>query len=276
MKKFRVVMSQPDLETSFTKKSHREPYPAVSPGNPAITAVGKIVVVIGGSKDIGLAIANAFGIASASHVVLVARNSTSLISAENSLSEVCIKTTFSSWSGDITNEQSMTDMLSSVRENLGEPDILVLSAAYLHSLKMALYVPEDELKRSFDVNFTANVSLVRKFFNPLKESSRPKIIINVATMAAHVRQMHMFAYGASKGAFVNWLEHIHFENQDKLRIHNLHPGIIMTDLLKDRGFRTGDWKWDTREMSLILVTNYDELTYAHSATSWIRRSLACF
>ena len=64
----------------------------VSPSNPSITAAGKIVIVSGGSEGIGLAIANAFEIASASEVILVARNETTLKQVRSSLQAVCLNT----------------------------------------------------------------------------------------------------------------------------------------------------------------------------------------
>jgi hypothetical protein len=45
-------------------------------------------------------------------------------------------------------------------------------------------------------------------------------------------------------------------NQDRLRIHNFHSNIIMTNLLKNREFRADDWKWDTRELSFIISQDY--------------------
>ena len=72
-------------------------------------------------------------------------------------------------------------------------------------------------------------------------------------MAAHTRQPNMSAYGASKAALIHWLEHIHFENQDRPRVHHMHPGIIRTDLLRDRGVGADDWKWENG-MSRILIS----------------------
>ena len=247
-------MSQPEFQASFTRKTYHEPYPTVSPSNPSVTAAGKIVIISGGSKGVGLAIANAFGVASASEVILVARNETTLKQVRNSLQAICINTRFSYWAGDITDTESMTNMFDIVRQNLGEPNILILGAAYLHSLNQGLNVPEEELDRSFDVNFKANVSLVREFLGSQEPFSGFKTIINLATVAAHTRQSNMSAYGASKGAFVTWLEHVHFENQDRLRVLNLHPGIVSTGILRGHSFRANNWNWDKRETPFVLIS----------------------
>ena len=184
----------------------------------------------------------------------MARNETTLKQVRNSLQAICINTRFSYWAGDITDTESMTNMFDIVRQNLGEPNILILGAAYLHSLNQGLNVPEEELDRSFDVNFKANVSLVREFLGSQEPLSGFKIIINLATGAAHTRQSNMSAYGASKGAFVTWLEHVHFENQDRLRVFNLHPGIVSTGILRGHSFRASNWSWDKRETSFVLIS----------------------
>ena len=58
-----------------------------SASNPSVVAAGKIVVVKK-SKGIGFAVANAFGTASASQIVLVARNEAILKKAQKSLPAV--------------------------------------------------------------------------------------------------------------------------------------------------------------------------------------------
>jgi short-subunit dehydrogenase len=118
------------------------------------------------------------------------------------------------------------------------------------------------------VNFKVNVDLVWMFFDSLKEFLKSKIIINLSIVAAHTRQMNMSTYEASKGALIIWLEHVHFENLNKLRVHNLHSNIILTDLLKNREFRADDWNWDMRKLSFSIMSDYDmmKLTNAHSTT----------
>ena len=93
-------------------------------------------------------------------------------------------------------------MFDIVRQNLKESNILILDAAYFHSLNQRLNVPEKELNRSFDVNFKANVSFVREFLGSQEPLSGFKTIINLTIVAVHTRQSNMSAYGASKETFV--------------------------------------------------------------------------
>lgn len=235
--------SQSDLKASFTKESDHQIYPAVTPNNPAITTKGKIVVIAGWSKGIDYAIANAFGIANASKIVLLTRTKETLKEAQTLLKSIFVNTVFCYCSVDITNRKIMADVFESIRDKVGEPNVLVLSAAYLHPLKAGLDISDEDLDRSFDVNFKANINLVRIFFDSRTQYSETKILINVSAVAAHTQQPNMSAYGASKAAFVHWLDHAQAEHLGMMRIHHMHPGIIRTDLLRDRGSGVGGWDW---------------------------------
>jgi hypothetical protein len=88
-------MSQSDLKAFFTRKNHRESYSAISSDKSFVTTVEKIVVVSEESKDIELAIVNAFEIASASQIVLVTRNEMILKKVQHSLQAICNNIDFS-------------------------------------------------------------------------------------------------------------------------------------------------------------------------------------
>ena len=175
--------------------------------------------------------------------MLLARTKETLKEAQTLLKSIFVNTVFCYCSVDITNRKIMADVFESIRDKVGEPNVLVLSAAYLHPLKAGLDISDEDLDRSFDVNFKANINLVRIFFDPRTQYSETKILINVSAVAAHTQQPNMSAYGASKAAFVHWLDHAQAEHLGMMRIHHMHPGIIRTDLLRDRGSGVGGWEW---------------------------------
>jgi short-subunit dehydrogenase len=165
------------------------------------------------------------------------------------LKSVCICTQFSYWVSDITNTKNMIKMFDFVRKHLRKSNILILCASYLHTLKTRLDILEEELNRSFDLNFKINVNLVRKFFDSMKKNTEKKIIINMSIMTTHTRQLRKSTYEASKKAFMIWLKHVQFENQNKLKMHNLHSNMNM---LKNSELRTNMWDWKMRKSSLIV------------------------
>ena len=216
-------MFQLNFQTSFIKINYHEPYLTISFNNSFITTAGKIVIVNEKSKGIDLVITNAFGIAKTSEIILMARNEITLKQIKNNLQAVCLNTRFSYWADDITDIESMITMFDIIRKSLREPNILILSVAYLHSSIQGLDVPEKKLNRSFDVNFKANVSLARNFLDSQEPLSRFQIIINLTIVTAHTCQSDTSVNGSSKDAFVTWLEHVHFEN---LRRACTHPRSV--------------------------------------------------
>jgi short-subunit dehydrogenase len=172
-----------------------------------------------------------------------------LIKAQIALKSVCICTQFSYWVSDITNAENMIKMFNFIRKHLRKSSILILCASYLHTLKIRLDILEDELNRSFDLNFKINVNLVRKFFDSMKKNTKTKIIINMSITTAHTRQLRMFTYETSKETFITWLKHVQFENQNKLRVQNLRSSMNMLD---DFELRTNMWNWKMRKSSFII------------------------
>jgi hypothetical protein len=88
-------MSQSNLKALFTRKNHRESYSAISSDNSSLATVEKIVVVIEESKNLELVTTNAFEMTKTSHVVLIARDETTLLKVQVALKSVCICTQFS-------------------------------------------------------------------------------------------------------------------------------------------------------------------------------------
>ena len=133
--------------------------------NPAITADGKIVIITGGSKGIGYAIINAFGIANASAIVLLARNKAAFEKVKILLNSIFVNTIFCHCPVNITNSMVMNNVFRFIRDNLEKPNVLVFGAAYFHPLKTGFEVAQEKLDRSFNVNFNANINLVYYFFD---------------------------------------------------------------------------------------------------------------
>ena len=82
---------------------------------------GKIVLVTGGSKGIGLAAARAF-LAEGARVAIASRSEDNLRKARAALGDV------QTFAADLTQPQAAASMISAVEEKLGAIDVLVNSA----------------------------------------------------------------------------------------------------------------------------------------------------
>ena len=78
-------MPQPDMKHHFTHLTHTRAYPAISSNSSSHSAYGKFILITNGSQGIGLATATAFAASGAAHIILLARNLSTLREAKNGL-----------------------------------------------------------------------------------------------------------------------------------------------------------------------------------------------
>ncbi|MCJ1255952.1 hypothetical protein MMC24_003771 [Lignoscripta atroalba] len=244
-------MSQPDMTQSFTKTFHKKPYPAISPTQPSLSVAGRTVLITGGSQGIGLAITNAYAAAGASHIIVVARREGPLAETKKSIEHAYPSTTVHTYAATITEPDKIQSVFSSVRSEIGEPDILILCAGFVNRRSPALATPLTEIRQCYEINVIANMNIVHNFLSPQAstkdEEEKKKIIINISTAAAHMYSPGIGAYGASKGAFVQMLAHIQNETPG-LRVHDLQPGMVYTQMVRDSGFGENDAPWDNVDL----------------------------
>ena len=123
-------MSPPDMTHHFTKLVHNQAYPATSPASPSLSSRGKTILITGGSQGIGLAIANAFTVAGAANIILIARSPGTLAEAKKALQSINDVTQIHTFTTEITDAHAVKNLFTTVRAGMADPDILVLNAAH--------------------------------------------------------------------------------------------------------------------------------------------------
>lgn len=136
-------MSQPKIESSFTKKHHKTAYPAISPSRSSLSAQGKTIIVTGGSAGIGLSIVTSFESAGASIIVIISRNAGRLAETKKSVESLYSGTKFYTFAASITDLDKITSIFNEVRLQINEPDVLVLNAGSSHLNASPLSIPPD-------------------------------------------------------------------------------------------------------------------------------------
>lgn len=109
--------------TSVPKPLYEKPHPTTSPSRPELSQAGRTVLVLGGSKGIGHAIARNFCAAGAAKVIIAARRPGVLEDAAAKLAEAFPKTEVVPRVCDMLNEQA-TDAFW-VEISAGGPDAAV-------------------------------------------------------------------------------------------------------------------------------------------------------
>lgn len=194
----------------------------------AFDLAGRVAVVTGGNRGLGLAFARALGEAGA-RVAIAARDAERCAGALSELKAVspdAIAVT-----ADITSREDVHKMLGIVTESLGPVDILVNNAgACIH--RPSLEVTPDEWSQVLRVNLDGlwnccqilGAQMVRR---------RTGVIVNVGSISAVIvnRPQWQPAYNASKAAVhqltkslaAEWAPH-------NVRVNAIAPGYVKTDM----------------------------------------------
>src|SRR5688572_13990997 len=162
---------------------------------------GRVAVVTGGSRGLGLEIAHGLGEAGAT-VVVTARRQEWLQPAEDELRGAGIEA--SAAPCDVAEQSQVESLAQSVLERHGRVDILV-NAAGISWGASAIDMPLDRWRSVMDVNATGTFLCCQAFGRPMIAQGSGRIV-NVASVAGLVGQapemMDAIGYTASKGAVI--------------------------------------------------------------------------
>lgn len=165
----------PAIADNFTTVIHREPYAAISPSRPQLSQKGKVVLVTGSSGGIGLAIARAFGKASAAKVILTGRHQGPLDTAVATLSKESPKTTFIARLNDASNTTSVEDLWEQFYTEGLVVDVLVLNVARVQPGTI-LERGYKEVVADLATNANSIAAFVHLFYHQSKRDTSKKLV----------------------------------------------------------------------------------------------------
>ena len=181
---------------SFNQPGHAHPpvqgAPADELARPADNTDPRVVVVVGGARGIGEAIADRFA-AGGDTVVVVDKDADAAraVTARLGAPHHAITT-------DIASEAAVRRAFEEIRARFGRIDVLVNDAAIADTFKPATEQTVADLERILDVNLTGAFLCMREAL-PLMEG-RPGVILNLGSINTFLPFAPRHAYGASKAA----------------------------------------------------------------------------
>jgi NAD(P)-dependent dehydrogenase (short-subunit alcohol dehydrogenase family) len=188
--------------------------------------MGRVALVTGGSKGLGLAIARALATAGAD-VAIASRTQRDLEAAAAELRATGRRVV--PVAADVSDEASVERMVGAVLGELGQIDILVNSAG-IEGQGAVAEMSVEHWDRVMDVNLRGPM-LCAKHVGPHMIERRRGKVINVASVLATRVSRYMSPYCASKGGLVQltralaleWIRH-------DVQVNALCPGYFLTPM----------------------------------------------
>lgn len=183
---------------------------------------GRVVVVTGGGRGIGRALAHRFATAGAKAVVVADIDENSAATVAREIGGVAIRC-------DVSREDQVTELVRQVHGAQGQIDIFCSNAGI--GVGGGPEAPTSDWQRIWDVNVMAHVFVARHVVPKMLERKEGYLL---GTVSAAGLLNHVFAasYGVTKAAALSlfeWLAIAH--GDDGVRVSCLCPQGVKTDML---------------------------------------------
>ena len=189
-----------------------------------IALQGKVVLITGGSRGFGLAIAEEFAKEGAK-LVLCSRESDELERAQTKLTE--FGTDVLTVQCDVTQPEQVQQMMTEATAHFGQVDILVnnagiISAGPWHTLTRS------DFEESMNIIFWGTYNTTMAILPQMRTRGNGRIV-NIASVGGKVSVPHLLSYASAKFAVVGLSEGLHAElAQEGIDVITVAPGLMRT------------------------------------------------
>lgn len=219
----------------------------------AFDLTGRVALITGSSRGIGLALAQGLADAGAT-IVLNGVDETRLARAYTSLAERFGQGRVAAHRFDVTDEAGVTSAVDSIESEIGPIDVLVNNAGIQHREPL-LDISLADWQRVIDIDLTAAFVVGRTVAARMVPRRAGKIV-NICSVQTDLARPTIGPYTAAKGALRNLTRAMTAEwAGEGLQINAIAPGYIHTEmtqkLVDDKTFnewilgRTPARRWGT-------------------------------
>jgi len=197
---------------------------------------GKKALITGGTKGIGLAVAEEF-LSLGAEIIVVARD-------ENLVKEKIEKWTNEGYCAlgfakDLSREEDRKELFLEINKNWKSFNHLINNVG-TNIRKKALEFSKEEIDKILNTNMVSTFEMCRLFYNNLKSSNNAGIV-NLTSVAGLTHLKTGFPYGMSKAALDQLTRNLAVEwAENNIRVNSIAPWYIDTPLvehlMKDKNY----------------------------------------
>ncbi len=201
--------------------SDMSPLPPASPV--ARRLVGRVALVTGASRGIGLAIAHRL-VAEGAKVAITARNADALARAVVELGgpEVAV-----GFAGKADDTDHQAEVLATLAASFGPVDILVNNAGINPAYGRLVDLPPTAAKKILDVNVLGTLAWTQRVY-AAGMAERGGSIVNIASVAGVKPAPGISFYGVSKAAVIHLTASLAVELGPGIRVNAVAPAVVKT------------------------------------------------
>ncbi|KAK5058537.1 hypothetical protein LTR84_010800 [Exophiala bonariae] len=232
----------------LTKTIRRDPYDAISPTNPELSAAGKVIIITGGGSGLGAAAAEVWARAGAEGIVVAGRRLANLEETVSKLQAINNgKTKTIAIQADLAKDAEVANLFAETLKTFGRsPDVVLANAGVLIEGKVGETSPDEWWDAMYFIKT-----------QPDPESPRGTFMVTNSGLAG-VIVPRVSAYAVSKLGAQRVVEYLHLE-YPTLRSFTLLPGVAKTPMLAGQFLKFGlDHVDMTGMLALYLSTSRAE------------------
>jgi NAD(P)-dependent dehydrogenase (short-subunit alcohol dehydrogenase family) len=206
------------------------------------TLAGKTVVITGGSRGLGLALAREVA-AQGARVVICARDEDSLERARHSLEQLGAEVL--AVSCDVTEPDSVSQLFERVHQRFGPVDVLINNAGVIE-VGPAETMSVGDYDEAMTTNFWGMLYPTLALLPEMRQRKSGRIV-NITSIGGKLGIPHLLPYSASKFAAVGFSQGLRAEvAADGIKVVTVCPGLMRTGSPRNaifRGRHRSEYAW---------------------------------
>ncbi|HEX6719711.1 MAG TPA: SDR family oxidoreductase [Pyrinomonadaceae bacterium] len=213
----------------------------------------KTVLITGGSRGLGLVMAREFA-REGSRLVLCARDEQELENARADLQKFGAEVI--AIPCDVTNKQSVNEMVAAVHNHFGSIDVLVNNAGVIQVGPLEVMTTED-FELAMQAHFWGPLNTIMAVLPSMRQKKSGRIV-NISSIGGKVSIPHLVPYSASKFALVGLSKGLRAElMKDGIVVTTICPGLMRTGSPRNADFKGKhrfEYAWFSISDALPLLT----------------------